>query len=261
MNYIAVKNNSAVKYINTVEDYFQYVVNQYIGSKYIPTSIDIKELNDNKYINGTYIIRTNDSKILIVDKNTVISEGYLYNSNDIQLDIKDIWSLLKNDIENDSSHDNILLEHKFIDNNSVIEYKEFNIDTITDYSSILLITHNIRNSIDNQHDIIEHTLDVNDIEESELYIYDTNIDTHQITKEKFSQANMQDNMNILVNELLSTYNSKVLVINLDSDIMNDNIYHDVFNNRKRYNLVIIGIVKPSDINTKLNYDMAILYNE
>ena len=53
MDYIIVKNNSAVKYVATVEDYIHYVINQYTINIYMPVPIDIE---DAKYNDGLYII-------------------------------------------------------------------------------------------------------------------------------------------------------------------------------------------------------------
>ena len=251
MKYIIVKDNSAKKFVDTLEEYKNYIITNYISASYIQ-NIDIKELNNSNYLPGLYIIDSNDNKILIVEKTITLYTGYLFNSHNININIKHTWSLIINDIDEDIcldvGFDNILNNYlcksdKFI---NTIDSKNFNMIQIKDCHSLLLA--NKYTDIEYIHDIIEYIMDKYNIGDSELYIH---INTPAITIEKFPYSNIQIELNIekLCNDLLSTYTKKILVLELNESIINNDIIIDIINNKKQYNLFVIGIV---DITVNIN---------
>jgi hypothetical protein len=279
MNYIVVKNNIAIKYIDNVENYIQYVIKQYNNYIYIQKNIEIDELHDTKYNDGLYIILCDNNEIKSLQKSTIQFKGYIYNSNQINIEKKDRWLLLKNDIEKydetendddiendikyelDTIHNNLLDNYihmiNIIDKITMVNYKDFNIDTILDCSSVLFISENNRNSIDSQHSIIEYVLDNNNINETDMYIYNTDMYTKITYHEKFRDIQTLDNL------LLDTFTipkKQILVIELNNNIIKNKIVHHLLNNNDDYNLTIIGIIKPQNINTKLNFNVVIMYD-
>lgn len=267
MNYIIIKNNSAIQYIDTDIGYMKYVIDQYTNYIYISDITDIKELNNKTYNDGCYIIKYNNNDIFAVEKKTSIVKGYIYNDTNIDIIIIDRWTLVLNKIDNmieneiDDIYDKLLVNYKYMDqciNDSCItEYNNFDIDTVLDYSSILYISENNSESIDSQHDMIEYIMNNNDIDETELYIYDTNIYTNSISREKFTNACYLNEMKL---DMLMSTKKQLLVIELNDDIINSDEYRNILNKRKYYNIIIIGIIKPLDIQQKHIYEIVVVYD-
>ena len=97
------KNKSIVNFVNTVQDFLDYVKKEIKNDNFIYlTNISLNEIEDEKiFKNNKYLINYNDNKIIYVEKIINIDRGYIYNSKRIEVNILGQWKLISNKIRAD----------------------------------------------------------------------------------------------------------------------------------------------------------------